>query len=90
LELGGKVMSLIDYKEGLVIASKGYSFYGLLQALIRQADSRNLEKLEGAFPLYVKELRDRYNTPGGILPGDETPRRIVLTEITEDEELEDA
>lgn len=49
---------------------KDYPFYGLLMALMRQADSENLAKLRVAFPVTWEELSQRYHAPGGILPED--------------------
>jgi len=63
-------MSLRDYQMGLQIECKGYPFYALLQAAMRQADSDNLEKLQEAFPKVWQELAERYNAPGGVLEGE--------------------
>jgi hypothetical protein len=64
-------MSRYDYEVGRVIsAHQMYSFYGLIQAAMRQADSVNAEKLRHAFPEVWDELQARYNAPGGELPGD--------------------
>ncbi|MFH1031073.1 MAG: hypothetical protein V1767_00680 [Chloroflexota bacterium] len=68
-------MSLYDYKEGIRISLRDSSFYGLIQAAMRQADSENIEKLKRAFPETWEELQARYNAPGGILPGDGTGRK---------------
>jgi len=63
-------MSLYDYKQSLVIKGEGYSFYALIMAAMRQADSFNLENLAFAFPETLKELRERYNAPAGLLQGE--------------------
>lgn len=60
-----------DYLEGLEISTKSYSFYGLLCAMIRQADSENLRKIECEWPDEVEIFRRRYDAPGGFLPGEE-------------------
>jgi len=63
-------MMQYEYEESKRIAAQGFSFYGLLMAVIRQADTDNFQKLQLAFPGVCKELRDRYNAPGGYLPGE--------------------
>ena len=63
-------MSLYDYKLGLKISADDYSFYALIQAAMRQADSDNIEKLKKAFPGTWRELNERYNAPGGLLPNE--------------------
>lgn len=45
-------------------------FYALLMAAMRTADSPNLARLQDAFPEVYYELRERYNAPGGYLPGE--------------------
>ena len=64
-------MSLYDYQAGQKIEAKGYPFYALIQAALRQADSTNIEKLRWAFPEVHAELQERYNAPGGTLEGEE-------------------
>ena len=62
-------MSLYDYHVGLRVVSLfgDDEFYGLVQALMRLADTSNLEKLKLAFPDTWKELKLRYEAPGGKL-----------------------
>lgn len=60
-------MSLFEYHEGLVIASKDPSFYALIQAAMRRADTDNLKMLKGCWPEVWRELKERYNSPGGLL-----------------------
>jgi hypothetical protein len=61
-------MSLYDYEKSILIESKNYPFYALIMAAMRQADTDNFEKLKTAFPETYRELHDRYNAPGGLLP----------------------
>jgi len=61
-------LSLYDYKLSQKIAAQGYSFYGLLAALFRDADTDNLERLSDAFPGFWETLQRRYYAPGGVLP----------------------
>jgi len=44
--------------------------YGIVQALMRFADSTNLDKLKTAWPEGWRELQARYNAPGWLLPGE--------------------
>ena len=63
-------MSLYDYRISLEISKRDPPFYGLLMAVIRQADDKNLEKLRRSWPQLVDEFTRRYHAPGGILPED--------------------
>jgi len=45
-------------------------FYALIMAAMRGADTDNLDKLRAAFPEVYRELRERYNAPGGQIPTD--------------------
>ncbi len=60
-------MSLYDYKESQEIDSKSYEFYSLIMSAMRKADDYNLNKLADAFPEVFRELKMRYNAPGGLL-----------------------
>ncbi len=57
----------------LVEETLGNQFYTLIMAAMRCADTDNLAKLKDAFPEVYQELVDRYNAPGGLLPGEEVP-----------------
>jgi len=61
-------MSYQEYTLGREISAKDYPFYALIQAAMRQADSRNLQKLKRVFPEIFRELKVRYDAPGGLLP----------------------
>ena len=61
-------LSHYDYKLSQKISAQGHSFYGLLAALFRGADTDNLERLDSAFPGFLEMLQQRYNAPGGVLP----------------------
>ena len=63
-------MSFYDYKAGAKFAVDDISFYGLIQAAMRRADTANLSKLCRAWPEVWAELQARYNAPGGLLPGE--------------------
>lgn len=72
-------MSLFDYKRSSEL--QVHSFYSLLMAAMRKADTDNLRKLQRAFPEVWQELQTRYNSPGGLTPSEqdleefEAPRR---------------
>lgn len=59
---------LYDYK----VAEKlvGAPVDALIMAAVLQADSANLQRLERGFPHLVKEVKERYNAPGGKLEGE--------------------
>jgi len=61
---------IYDYEESQLIWSKGYQFYALIMAAMRQADTDNAAKLKSAFPDVWEELQARYHAPGGVLTGD--------------------
>jgi hypothetical protein len=63
-------MSLFDYEQSRRIAAEGYTFYALIMAAMRQADSGNAGKLARVFPETMAELKARYNAPGGLLETD--------------------
>ncbi len=63
-------MSYHDYRESQRIALEGYSFYAIVMAAMRQADTANTELLMGAFPQVYAELLQRYQAPGGLLEGE--------------------
>ena len=65
-------MSFYDYVEGRRIACDygDGGFYAMLQACMRMADTDNLNQLKDAFPAVYTELQTRYNSPGGLLPGE--------------------
>jgi hypothetical protein len=63
-------MTLHDYELSKHISTRGYAWYAMLMALIRDADTDNLAKIEREWPDVVAEFRARYNAPGGLLEGD--------------------
>ena len=65
-------MGLHEYLISQEIKRKDYPFYSLVMALVRKADTDNLEKLRVAFPETVKESEKRYHAGVGILPEDLT------------------
>ena len=67
-------MSHYDYEVSKHIAGHDYPFYALLMALMRQADTDNLNKLKAIWPEVYAELEQRYNAPGGILANERMDR----------------
>ena len=64
-------MSLHDYEQSARIDGYSYSFYALIMAAMRKADTLNQTKLKDAFPAVWDELQARYVAPGGrLLPED--------------------
>ena len=63
-------MSLHEYIASRERALEDASFYALIMAAMRQADSGNEERLRLVFPEVWAELQARYNAPGGRLPED--------------------
>ena len=63
-------MSRYDYERSKILAEADEPFYGLIMAAMRRADTYNQELLRRAFPDVWKEIEDRYNAPGGVLPVD--------------------
>lgn len=75
-----------NYNQARVLSGDA-SFYALLHAAIRRADSSNLAKLESVFPADVNEVRYRYNAPGGMTP-DELALSQARREVEEGDRYE--
>lgn len=63
-------MSLYEYRESKALEAKDVSFYGLIMAAMRRADTPNLAMLKDCWPDVWAELDARYNAPGGLLSGE--------------------
>lgn len=68
-------MSKREYDASLHLSWKanrgpGNAFYSLIMAAMREADTPNLNVLREHWPDVYTELADRYNAPGGFLPGE--------------------
>ena len=61
-------LNIIDYKIGEKLSE--LPFAALISAAMRKADSNNLYLLEQCFPEILKDLKERYNAPGGQLDKD--------------------
>jgi len=62
--------SLHDYLASQKISANSYGFYALLGALVRKADTSNLERIKLAWPEFTEQFIKRYNAPGGKLGTD--------------------
>ena len=62
-----------EYLESKELFEDSYSFYGLIMAAMRKADTPNSAKLQAAWPQVFAELMARYNAPCGAL----TPNEIA-------------
>ena len=60
-----------DFEQSRLIAANDPTFYSILYALIRKADSDNARRIESAWPGIIAEARERYNAPGARLEGEE-------------------
>jgi len=70
-------MSHYDYARSIqiAIAIQNEPFAALIMAAMRQADTRNAERLMHAFPEIWDELWERVEAPDGVLPGEPAYRR---------------
>ena len=59
-----------DYKQSIGLWFSDMTFYALLMAAMRKADSANAKKLREAFPEVWEELVLRRDAPGGKLEGE--------------------
>lgn len=64
-------MSLHDYEiSKQVQLLDGVTFFGVVMAAMRMADTANRVALQDAFPQTWNELLHRYHAPGGVLDND--------------------
>lgn len=64
-------MSLFDYQASKQLAAMDPPFAALIMAAYRKADTGNAIWLEQAFPDICREMRARYDAPGGVLSGEQ-------------------
>jgi len=74
------VMTHGDYLTSIDIALRDESFYALIMAAMRRADTDNLAKLKKAWPEVWQELHKRYNADGGVLATDGSQQVTVTVE----------
>lgn len=67
--------SIFDYEASKIISKNDPPFAALVFALIRKADSNNIEKIRMCWPGLYDEFLNRYNAPGGYLPGEEPTKK---------------
>jgi len=63
-------MSWHEYQMSKEIDRLGPSFYAIIMAAMRNADTANLIALRSAWPYVWEELQARYDAPGGYLEGE--------------------
>jgi len=64
-------MSYYSYKKSMeIVRAADGDFYAVIMAAMRMADSMNHERLADAWLGVWQELRERYNAPCGLLPGE--------------------
>ncbi len=63
-------MSLYDYQTSREIAAEYDTFFAILMAAMRLADSENAMALRSAFPDTWSELQARYEARGWLLEGE--------------------
>ena len=64
-----------EYRQSLKLAAQRYSFYALLAAAVRKADTDNLALLSRAFPGVVRSLTVWMNTGGAWADHGPDPER---------------
>lgn len=71
---------IFDYEQSRRIAAFDPSFDAIIMAAMRKADTTNADRLRRSWPHLWDELQQRYNAPGGVLPGEPQPASVVLEE----------
>jgi hypothetical protein len=66
-------VSLYDFQASRHIAELDPPFAALIMAAYRKSDTGNSALLEQAFPDICRELRRRYEAPGGVLDSERPP-----------------
>lgn len=66
------------YMASVDIGKGDPSFYGLVMAAMRKADSTNAAILRRAFPEVWEDLQARYLAPGGVLESDSDGLKIKI------------
>lgn len=73
--MSGYTTDYFAYRASVELGKGDPSFYGLLMAAMRRADSRNAAILRQAFPEVWRDLQARYDAPCGVLYSDPAPLR---------------
>lgn len=70
------------YRQSLELSRYDPSFYGLVMAAMRKADTTNTAILRHAFPAVWDDLQARHAAPGGVLSTDPAGvRQRILGEL---------
>lgn len=73
--MSGYYSDYFAYRASIEIGKGDPSFYGLVMAAMRKADTTNAAILRRAFPEVWDDLQARYLAPGGVLDSDPAPLR---------------
>lgn len=68
--MSGYSSDYFAYKASIELGRGDPSFYGLVMAAMRKADTTNAAILRRAFPSVWDDLQARYLAPGGVLESD--------------------
>lgn len=63
-------LNIIDYIVSKKLAALDLPFSALIATAMRKADTDNIARLSSVFPDIERDLRARYNAPGGVLEKD--------------------
>lgn len=66
-------MSKQSFIDSRLLEAEAWSTHALVMALARRTwknDPETFSRVQAAFPEICAELRQRYYSPGGVLPGD--------------------
>jgi predicted ArsR family transcriptional regulator len=66
----GSSMTLYDYQMSRDLVADDPPFAALIMAALRKADTENAAKISAMWPGIAREMRVRYNAPGGLLASD--------------------
>ena len=69
-------MSLYDYEKSKEISRDDPPFAALIMSAMRKADTTNAMRLRCVFPDICDELQMRYDSPGGLLSGEESKSKV--------------
>lgn len=79
-------MSLFDYNKSIELHKADMPFYALIMAAMRKADSSNGPLLMAMYPEIWEELKERYNAPGGFIPGDFSENTLRLLPVEQEQQ----
>lgn len=72
IQYGEPDLDLTAYHYAHALFLKGAAFSALVASAYMRADTVNRRIIEAAFPLIAQQTRQRYDSPGGVLPDEKT------------------